>query len=623
MNTSAASDREIITNAAVFSELSYGDNKNIKLSPGNWTPIKFLHDKTKISSVAGLDNPKTGYQARAWVNTDTREIFVANTGTNDSKDAAGWLAAQRGMTSSQFIDALNVGLKIKELVATKGGRYEDYKVIVTGHSWGELIAQILSYTFGWRGVGFDGPGARAVISDPLYTKLTSELDITPVGKSDFISCNIKDLGPLTGGIVGHTGPDIPGTRQCAITTDRIIDYSALSIGLAIVAANPIVGLLIGRLIGGLAQHGISGLRSAIEKGHFSVDGIPLRFSTKALPYEYQDSDGNRLCTLEDAQGNPILDRNGQLLCQLTLRDIAGISQVLEFTPDGTPIRQTTTHYEQNKPTQTTKRHWFTDNVYQTNIYDANGVSLKSSHLTFGPTNYYNLTDFGQRSTAEYRLHQLNQSSVLNHNSWQNFTQNTSSWLLSGATGWQTLQPGWGASLNLPSNWLNPIGAFYDSQSTAHDHAPSIADKTPRVMNTHKQGLSAHQLAALDTNYDGQLSPNEAENVRLWIDINQDGHINNGELLNVNTPIKSADYHFYTRGNAQSILARVDEMAAAPIVPILTVPVIPVPAAPAYTGVPASYYENWRRDGFFPTFSGYFIWQPNQIILTFNNNQKSS
>jgi hypothetical protein len=47
-------DKEIVTHTAIFSELSDADNKNIKLPPGNWTPIKFLHDKTKISSVTGL-----------------------------------------------------------------------------------------------------------------------------------------------------------------------------------------------------------------------------------------------------------------------------------------------------------------------------------------------------------------------------------------------------------------------------------------------------------------------------------------------------------------------------------------------------------------------------------------
>ena len=619
MSTINISDREIVNNTAIFSELSYRNIKNIKLPPGNWQPVEFTNTHTKISSIDGLDNPQTGYQARAWVNTDTRQIYFANTGTNDSKDAAGWLAAQRGVTSSQFTDALDAGLKVKEVVTAEDSKYRNYTIIVTGHSWGELMAQTLSYTFGWRGVGFDGPGAQAVISDPLYAQLTSERGIMPVGKSDFISCNIKNLGPLGGGIVGHIGTDIAGTRQCEITTDRIIEYSTLSFALAIVAANPIVGFIAGRFIGGLAQHGIGNLRSAVEKGNFSIGGDTLSPNTKVLPYEYQDGYGNRLCTLQDTQGKPLLNNNGQLLCQLTLHDGAGKTQTTQFTLDGALSRQTTTRYEQNQLKEVTFRSWLTDNIYQTYIYGVNYHTPLNS-LNIGQTNY-SLADFTQRSTAEYRLHQIQQSGSLERNSWHNFSYSLSNWLLSGATAWQTLPPGWGANLNLPSNWLNPIGAFYDSQSTAYDNAPSIADKTTRAMNAHGQALSASQLAALDSNQDGQLSASEAASVRLWADKNEDGRIDSGELLNIHTPIKNTDYAFYTRSNGQAASAATETMATAPALPILAAPVIPAPTAPTYTGVPVSNYWHWRSTAeLFPTHSGFFMWQLNQVMLTWNKNQ---
>lgn len=225
-----------------------------------------------------------------------------------------------------------------------------------------------------------------------------------------------------------------------------------------------------------------------------------------------------------------------------------------------------------------------------------------------------MTDFTQRSIAEYRLYQLQQSGSLWHNSWDRFSHSTSNWLLSRATIWQTL-PSWGASPNLPGNWLKPIGAFYDSQSTAHDNAPAIAHKTTRAMNAHGQALTAKQLFELDADKDGQLSVSEAASVRLWADNNEDGRIDPGELLGVNTPINSTDYSFYTRRNGQTASAGTEAMAVAPAVPISA---LPVPGMPAYTGVPDSNYLHWRQtETFFPTISGYLIWESNQIMLTWN------
>ena len=92
----------------------------------------------------------------------------------------------------------------------------------------------------------------------------------------------------------------------------------------------------------------------------------------------------------------------------------------QSTLDG-PLRPLSVSSTANN--QTTKRNWLTDNVYQTHIYGANNNTPISSSLNFGPINY-SLADFSQRSTAEYRLHQLKQSGGLWHNSWDNFTRST-------------------------------------------------------------------------------------------------------------------------------------------------------------------------------------------------------
>ena len=123
MSEISITDRDIVTNAVIFSDLSYADQERPVLPPGNWEAVEFVNADTKISSVDGLDNPNTGYQARAWFNKDSRQIYFANAGTNDAKDAAGWLSAQRGVRSSQFTDALNAGLKVRALIEDEKSDY--------------------------------------------------------------------------------------------------------------------------------------------------------------------------------------------------------------------------------------------------------------------------------------------------------------------------------------------------------------------------------------------------------------------------------------------------------------------------------------------------------------------
>jgi hypothetical protein len=69
-----------------------------------------------------------------------------------------------------------------------------------------------------------------------------------------------------------------------------------------------------------------------------------------------------------------------------------------------------------------------------------------------------------------------------------------------------------------------------------------------LINSNNQALSVAQLQALDTNNDGQLTGSETNILRLWQDINEDGHLDTGELANLNTlnhPIQQSEYAFYT------------------------------------------------------------------------------
>jgi hypothetical protein len=101
----------------------------------------------------------------------------------------------------------------------------------------------------------------------------------------------------------------------------------------------------------------------------------------------------------------------------------------------------------------------------------------------------------------------------------------------------------------PELALDPIGAFYDSQSRAYDRAPSIAASTPVALDTNNRPLTAAQLTALDANRDGKLSGTELATLKLWRDLNENGRLEGGELAAAGaTPILSRDYVQLTRGN---------------------------------------------------------------------------
>ncbi len=222
-----------------------------------------------------------------------------------------------------------------------------------------------------------------------------------------------------------------------------------------------------------------------------------------------------------------------------------------------------------------------------------------------------LGSFDSRQDGEYLLSNLHGGGLLSDSYWQNFTFDSTNWLLGGNLSFSAVlvdQPQW---------WVNPIGAFYDSQSSGYDTSPSIARQTGVLVNTSNQRMGLAQLLALDTNKDGQLSVSEAAALRFFQDANEDGRLDAGELVAITKPISSSDYAFYTRGNAT---------VAASLTPTLSA--MPAWNAPARTNVlqavPASNYRTKRdTDNVYPyRSSGAFVWQPNQIKINWAQNAYS-
>ncbi|MES2771957.1 MAG: calcium-binding protein, partial [Pseudomonadota bacterium] len=96
----------------------------------------------------------------------------------------------------------------------------------------------------------------------------------------------------------------------------------------------------------------------------------------------------------------------------------------------------------------------------------------------------------------------------------------------------------------PMNWptFDPIGAFYDSQSSAFDQAASIANQTPVLLDANYRAVSRGPFAFtnLDTNYDNQLTGNELNGLKVWVDANEDGLISTTNASGVANPATSSE-----------------------------------------------------------------------------------
>ena len=381
-------DRSVIKTASALSVVAYEKtNESIQLPAGNW---QLLED----SGLAFINDQNSGYQARIYVNHDTKQIFFANAGTNDLKDVAGWPSAYLGLQSNQFKDALTAGAAVDNLVK-RDPAYSGYTIITTGHSWGELLAQTQAYTFGWQGIGFDGPGAALVVQSSAYQQLANNLGIAPVGQTDFISCNTQGFSLLGGGVVGSFGANIGGTRECTVALPGSTSSVVFNVLTTALSSNPLVGFGLGKLLGGVLLHSMEGINQAVQQDRFYVEESTTSNANHFSAFNYQDAAGNRVTTLQDSQGNVLLDNYGFPRVQVSLKD-------------GSTTR--------------------------TQQFDSSGKVI-NDQLKIADTNY-NLADQYQRLNAEYQLKKLLDAGTISSSSWQNYTSSTSQYLLSATSGVQ-------------------------------------------------------------------------------------------------------------------------------------------------------------------------------------------
>ena len=270
---SDAAYKDLLTHVA-FARRTY-DNSDRAYGP--WKPISFKSDVTGQTSANGLNDFRTGFQAHAWVNDDDKEIILAFAGTNKVQDVLSWPSALTGHADGQIKNAILAGQAVNALVEGPDAKYAGYHVSVTGHSLGGEYAQVVAATYGWDGIGFDGPGGGAIIDGNGYKAFVKRHGITPVGHAGhFVAVNSEPDGIYGGSLVGLAGYDVPGVDSHYYTNSqgisaisklhRYVTERAHGSGMAAYVA--------GKLLGGIVLHNLDFIRHDIVNGNV-VEHAPV------------------------------------------------------------------------------------------------------------------------------------------------------------------------------------------------------------------------------------------------------------------------------------------------------------------------------------------------------------
>lgn len=271
MTTLTAAQTQFVQTGSTMATVAYGN--------GATPPAGFVLLNDPITHLQSIDST-SGFSAQTYVNTATSEIFVAIAGTNDIKDAVhGWSSAYLGWNTNaaQLTDALTYGKQLQDFISTHP-EYTGYSISSAGHSLAESFSQMYTYTFGWKGVGFDGVGAGSIINSAGYDQTIQQLNIDVAHGTEFISCNTSGLGInvgdysfFGGGGVGSTGFNIEGTTSCQVDTSAGVAFGGLNAIASITLGVP--GYLGSKLFGLIMVHSMADIiNPAVQQGHFSVDG---------------------------------------------------------------------------------------------------------------------------------------------------------------------------------------------------------------------------------------------------------------------------------------------------------------------------------------------------------------
>lgn len=265
-----------------FAVLAYKDESFLRNSsnlPAGW-------------SLAAADAKAPPFAAFAFKNNLTGEVIIAFRGTDGFNDAAANAGIASGTWSAQFQQAMDFTKLIREDRTVFPNGFDPSKVLVTGHSLGGALAQIVAQAYGFDGSTIDPGAAMRIVQTPEFRAATIAAGLKEGGEgasSDFTNHLVVDSV-----ISGGTGEHVGGTSYLpSLTFNGEQALQAFLIGLV----NPFAGFayVIGtdqfsnKHPSEQVSQALSLLSGAQEGGAFPSGSVT--FSRKIERYEFNETAG--------------------------------------------------------------------------------------------------------------------------------------------------------------------------------------------------------------------------------------------------------------------------------------------------------------------------------------------
>jgi hypothetical protein len=174
-----------------------------------------------IKTVATLDNKETGFYGEVFkIDRKTKAkgivsyIFVTYKGTDDLNDAA---KSDKAIIKGNIPEQYNDALKLYKLATKycKENNITNPEIIVSGHSLGGALAQLVAAKYNQKGISYNGPGMGEQLKE--LAKKDSSINMNP----DKLSENIVNY-IVKGDIIGNYGSHI-GKINLLKSNEPVID----------------------------------------------------------------------------------------------------------------------------------------------------------------------------------------------------------------------------------------------------------------------------------------------------------------------------------------------------------------------------------------------------------------
>jgi hypothetical protein len=208
--------------------------KTITIGGVTWT---YVTDSSQTMSTT------SGFYGVAYRNPQTNEIAVAYRGTDGMSDMNANTTFVNGGWNPQFTHAAKFTADVKALTVGDGARYQGAKMLTTGHSLGDGIAQMMAKMFNLDGTGFEGPGANRVVQNAQFA----------VVKGQYASDTTGQIGSYTtyraaGSAISSVGTHLGGVENMVnLSNGSAIGLAGAVIGIVGVASGGVGSIFFGAL----------------------------------------------------------------------------------------------------------------------------------------------------------------------------------------------------------------------------------------------------------------------------------------------------------------------------------------------------------------------------------------